>query len=148
MLSECRQIAVRMVSVREYLRKTMPPLVRGCVLKPSFALAIDIYRKASLHLSCNRIHPPLSSASLSHLCHRVLPLLSSRGPSFLYLVIARAKPVAIHCESVSEPHSPFGSCETRWIAASSCRPPRNDNRVLSSRGRSPWRSTVNQRAKR
>ena len=80
----------------------------------------------------------------------------------IYLVIARRKPVAIHCEPASEETS-----RTRYTRRDglprrslSC-PPRNDKvRVspskptfhsfpnLSSRGRSPWRSTVNQQAKR
>jgi hypothetical protein len=39
--------------------------------------------------------------------------------SLPYLVIARAKPVAIHCEEGSEETNPIASLETRWIAASS-----------------------------
>ena len=44
------------------------------------------------------------------------------------LVIARAKPVAIHWSSVTEQTTPPASPETRWIAASLTPfPPRNDN---------------------
>ena len=35
-------------------------------------------------------------------------------------------PVAIHCEPVCEPYTPYASLKTRWIAASDCCPPRND----------------------
>ena len=42
--------------------------------------------------------------------------------------------MAIHCDPVSEEIKPFMFSKTRWIAASSCRPPRNDKSVLSSRG--------------
>ena len=38
---------------------------------------------------------------------------------FPFLVIARAKPVAIHCDPVSEETNPSASPKTRWIAASS-----------------------------
>ena len=68
--------------------------------------------------------------------------------------------MAIHCEPVSEQSTPFASFETRWIAASlTSFFSRNDNDVeriilkhkhalLSSRGRSPWRSTVSKKANR
>ena len=55
-----------------------------------------------------------------------LPLVAPRNDSVcchpftfsLTLVIARAQPVAIHCEPVSEPHLLYAFFETRWIAAS------------------------------
>ena len=66
------------------------------------------------------------------------------------LVIARAEPVAIHCEPVRQQTNPFASPGTRWIAASlTLFSPRNDNMrvvlqpstaslpTLSSRGRMP-----------
>ena len=46
----------------------------------------------------------------------------------MYLVISRAKPVAIHCDPVSEELKPPLYSETRWIAASlALLFPRNDN---------------------
>ena len=72
-------------------------------------------------------------------------------------VIARAKPVAIHCEPLSEQTNPSAFPETRWIAASLAPLfPRNDKRVLSLTGTlycfhhfviaraKPWRSTMRQ----
>ena len=39
-------------------------------------------------------------------------------------------PVAIHCEPVNEPHRPYASLKTRWIAASlPLVAPRNDTGV-------------------
>ena len=75
------------------------------------------------------------------------PTLSSRG----------RKPVAIHCEPVNEETSRTYALEPRWIAASArfrsllamtnvCyhQTIHSTSLILSSRGRSPWRSTVNQ----
>ena len=45
----------------------------------------------------------------------------------LTLVIARVKPVAIHCESVIEPYCPIATLRSRWIVASlTLFAPRND----------------------
>jgi hypothetical protein len=65
-------------------------------------------------------------------------------------VIARAKPVAIHCEPENEETTPSASSETRWIAASLAslfprndidrhltEPPTSFPFILSSRGRKP-----------
>ena len=59
------------------------------------------------------------------------------------LVIARAKPVAIHCDPVSEPYCPYVPIAYSGLPRQSLRSLLAMTRsVLSSRGRSPWRSTV------
>ena len=57
-----------------------------------------------------------------------------------YFVIARAWPVAIHCELISEETSLNAFHETRWIAASDCRPSRNDKMHVVTEPHCPYAS--------
>ena len=61
--------------------------------------------------------------------------------------------VAIHCEPVSEETNAFTFTETRWIAASDCRPPRNDKVIYLEGGAvssiwAPASGSITRRAKR
>ena len=57
-----------------------------------------------------------------------------------YFFIARAWPVAIHCELISEETSLNASHETRSIAASDCRPSRNDKMHVVTEPHCPYAS--------
>ena len=73
--------------------------------------------------------------------------LSSLDYRFTRLVIARAEPVAIHCEPVSEQTNRIVSLEIRWIAASSILSSSQLQNSVVTEPHTPFLSTLSSRGR-